>query len=175
MFRTQNAVTAFDRGEPRVEGSRGRPGQGFNAATAMTPWRTCPGQPRRRARGAGFNAATAVEPWSTPLVRGQRRAAQRASMRPRPLSRGERKHRDGWKCRRAGFNAATAMTPWRTMSAARGATPGPGSFNAATAMMPWRSQRVASVLHQIPNPAFSKKRRTDATQPLSASFWGCGR
>ncbi len=38
----------------------------FNAATAVTPWRTRPGRDDRPTAGV-FNAATAVTPWRTAL------------------------------------------------------------------------------------------------------------
>src|SRR5437588_342460 len=61
----------------------------FNAATAMTPWRTRGSPATGRAGRRCFNAATAMTPWRT----GDDRASP---------------------ARGGCFNAATAMTPWRT-------------------------------------------------------------
>ncbi len=113
--------------------------RGFNAATASRPWRT------RRQVGLdhrhvlGFNAATASRPWRTvdkdesavdedeasmrprPLGRGEQqprrpgiRRPAAASMRPRPLGRGEPARRSPRRAFSMSFNAATASRPWRT-------------------------------------------------------------
>ncbi len=114
---------------------------GFNAATAVTPWRTSTAPSPRCRASRSFNAATAVTPWRTKPIAGRRKR--------RPES----------------FNAATAVTPWRTVVSVNSAIAagvlqcGHGSdavenslamrpvffhpelgFNAATAVTPWRTR-----------------------------------
>jgi len=45
------------------------PGEDFNSATAVEPWRTTRGRASVNVPGEDFNSATAVEPWRTARVR----------------------------------------------------------------------------------------------------------
>ena len=60
---------------------------GFNGATAFQPWKsTSVNMPR--IVSSSFNGATAFQPWKSERSLGLRRRAIRASMGPRPFSRG---------------------------------------------------------------------------------------
>ena len=92
-----------------------RAAHGFNAATTRRPWRTTRRQ--QVARGVPrFNAATTRRPWRTPAASRRLHAAGRASMRPRPEGRGERRYCWTPSSRTSCFNAATTRRPWRTCS-----------------------------------------------------------
>ncbi len=86
----------------------------FNAATASRPWRTrafpVPGRSAKRLQcGHGLSA---VENGDVLDVRQERLGA---SMRPRPLGRGEPRRIHRVRPRTRSFNAATASRPWRTL------------------------------------------------------------
>ena len=109
---------------------------GFNGATAFQPWkRTDEG--RLIFRLAGFNGATAFQPWKRCLDGQQPQALARASMGPRPFSRGNQRGsgRDGGRL--PGFNGATAFQPWKPPPGIRLAAT-LGCFNGATAFQPWK-------------------------------------
>ncbi len=114
------------------------PGASFNAATASRPWRTpvatwCQTAPDTLQCGHGLSA---VEN-NPPVARS--RSSGRASMRPRPLGRGERSTLCPIRLHPGGFNAATASRPWRTCSRPRRPGARLVGFNAATASRPWRT------------------------------------
>src|SRR5262249_45233447 len=119
---TFNAATAVSPWRTRHVANARRPGDRFNAATAVSPWRT---EAAIRCVTAfhGFNAATAVSPWRT----------------------WDRLKRRGWAG--TGFNAATAGSPGRNGRAPEGTTSGM-SFNAATGVSPWRTPKA--IAYRIP-------------------------
>jgi len=106
------------RPEGRGEQRKGKEGDGpapsFNAATTRRPWRTCAPPYSHFARwmlqcGHDPKAVENLGNRSECLV------ARRASMRPRPEGRGERK-KDPVEtpAQEKRFNAATTRRPWRT-------------------------------------------------------------
>ena len=120
-------------------GGLAAPSGRFNSATAFEPWR------RGLAKGVKclpwrFNSATAFEPWrQVPHTVHLSLSDAVASIRPRPLSRG-----DGPTMRpdsrKSSFNSATAFEPWRpnVIVLVRWQC---GGFNSATAFEPWNPRR----------------------------------
>ena len=126
------------RGELQLRTARRTWTSRFNAATTRRPWRDG-GPACSHGRRRSFNAATTRRPWrgtaelakhapsaelqcghdpeavENPRPASDRHQQRRASMRPRPGGRGDRRDR-GDSGQRDSFNAATTRRPWRTDS-----------------------------------------------------------
>src|SRR3989339_695735 len=72
---------------PRWPALRGNRGPRFNGATAFQPWKRR-GSIGPGGRQRGFNGATAFQPWKPPQGKTRPACTSRASMGPRPFSRG---------------------------------------------------------------------------------------
>src|SRR5262249_45786168 len=127
-------------------GPIGRAGT-FNAATAVSPWRTRHVANARRP-GDRFNAGTGGLPGGTAGASRGGTGVQwliwGAAGVP-PWRTWDRLKRRGWAG--TGFNAATAVSPWRTGRSPKVTTSGT-SFNAATAVSPWRTPKA--IAYRIP-------------------------
>ena len=126
----------FSRGNKLWAAAPGKPPSGFNGATAFQPWKfyVCAGEHGCSAALQWGHGLSAVE---MARRRKRHRSNPRASMGPRPFSRGNWLGIARADRGRVSFNGATAFQPWKSPRS-RSPRRGWEGFNGATAFQPWK-------------------------------------